>query len=125
MARGNIFILIHADNLNDEPPSKTKDRYTWVENVFDTDGEITGTITNVPTWAMLSTRYEQTFGVRRNNIYTADGQTYHLIEFETSFVKGEVQQLLAIGNPGNFPHGAILSAAEAAAFLDSGGIDIS
>ena len=35
MARGNIYILLHPDDLNDEPPQKTKVRYTWEENIFD------------------------------------------------------------------------------------------
>ena len=123
MAKGNIFILIHGDDLVGNPPVKTKDRYEWETYIYDIDGNITDTIINVPTWETLATRYEQTYGVLRNGVYNEDGETYYIIEFETSFIKGEVQQLLALSNPGNFPKFVILSAREAVVFLKNGILD--
>lgn len=123
MARGNVYILIHGDDLTNNPPVKTKDRYTWTENVYDIDGNITDTIINVPTWQTLANQYEQSFGVLRSNIYAEDSETYYLIEFETSFIKGELLQLTALSNPANFPKYQILSAREAVIFLQEGSID--
>ena len=123
MAKGNIFILIHGDDLVGNPPVKTKDRYEWETYTYDIDGNITDTIINVPTWETLATRYEQTYGVLRNGVYNEDGETYYIIEFETSFIKGEVQQLLALSNIGNFPKYVILSAREAVVFLKDGILD--
>ena len=118
MARGNIYILIHGDDLTDLTPVKTRERYTYSE--FDDLGNET---VIEPTWEQLGSHYEPQFGLVRNNIYIDDGETYHGIEFETSFVRGEIQQILALGSPGNFPRYAILTATEMSIFLREGTID--
>lgn len=123
MARGNVYILIREDKLTDQPPQKTKDRYTYTEYTYDSNGNIIDTVIVVPNWEQLANRYEQSFGLLRNNIYDGDSQTYYIIEFVTSFIKGELLQLLSVGTPANFPHGAILAADEAAVFLENGQID--
>lgn len=123
MARGNIYILIRSDKLNEQPPEKTKERYTYTDYIYDQNGNIIDTTVVVPTWEQLAGRQEQSFGLLRNNIYVDDGLIYYLIEFQTSFVKGELNQLLSVGTPANFPHGAILAADEAAVFLSDGAID--
>ena len=127
MARGNVFILVHPDDMGDNPPQKVKVRYTYDQDIYDGQGNVTDTVTVVPTWQQMAARYEQTFGVLRSATYQGNGQEYYVIEFECSILKGEIQQVFALNkNPNHpdFPNGTSLSAREADIFLQDGTLEL-
>lgn len=121
--KGNVYILIHEDDLAELPPPLTQARYTYELTIFDQDGEPISTETVVPNWEQLAGHTFRDYGDKVPNFYDGDGEKYYVIEFETSFVKGEIQQLLAKSNPANFPKYVILSASEARRFLTDGEIE--
>tara|TARA_Y100000015_G_C2365812_1_gene77480 strand:- start:406 stop:753 length:348 start_codon:yes stop_codon:yes gene_type:complete len=104
--RGNIFIAIPLENVNDLVPI---DRYNYeVENLEKE------TIIHQPTWAEIGLRNKQMYGVVLEKKY--QGKMYHIFELGASWLKGEVSILMALGKGKAAPAFALLEAAEVHTF---------
>lgn len=127
MARGNVYLLVHGDSLTDLPPLKTRQKYTWHKIEYDQDGGIISDVEIIPTWDQLADHYFREYGDRVSGTYQGNGEVYHIIEFDASFEKGEIQQIMALSkNPAHpdYPNGTILTATEADTFSENGTIAI-
>lgn len=91
--RGNCYILVPDTEVNELVPNKLSDKWGFTQPVTDADGNPTDVTAPLhPTWLEAATLLRSYFGDPVDVTY--QGNQYTMMEFELSFVNGEIAEVV-------------------------------
>lgn len=101
MAKGNIFYTIPKSEENNQVSTKIGERYKWIDE---------NEKTVILTWLQLQERLSNKFG--KPTYKKFNGEEYLVLEFNASFLKGEVEELINNGAQKQEPNFTVWEADE-------------
>ncbi|MCS5551401.1 MAG: hypothetical protein NZ811_07775 [Gammaproteobacteria bacterium] len=115
--RGNIYICLNEETYNSEIPDLLS-RYRRAE--YDEEGSLVELLPT--TFAQMGEDNTNDFGVVRD--IKINGDNFYILEFDGSWLNGEVSYLLNLGDELAYPNNSLLTRQEARKLLKESTVEL-
>lgn len=109
---GNIYICLNEATYNSEIPNELRAKYARSNQ--DENGNVIGILPT--TFAQIGEDNRRKFGVVRE--FSIDSSKFYILEFEASWLDGEVSSLLNLGVGLTYPNNTLLTNKEARQLIE-------